>query len=594
MALIYKLKEFTGEYLKPIFSDFLYGARWRAQTFTTSSSYNLRKITFNAYKEVLPDDLIVSIYNTSAGKPTGSAIQSVTIDKNSMVSSKGNDILVLFDYIPLVQGTMYAVVWYSPATSSPNGYEIKRSGSGTSVYPGGTSLTSLNSGSTWTIGSNDYSLRVYSIEEERTYNKSLIYRFYSPTGEYISCLTEKDFTNFPEFSLDINGGLSELRMRAAFSYEDWNYPPDGILTEGSYSVPPAGYTGRIIQTIKGKARIFNGLWFGNLMKMFLIKGDQEYQIYSGVYSGYTIEYSENGQKEFVHLFIPNVTRLTSRVFRSGTNTTVDFNSVDPSDMFRACIFNANVGITYTSDSVKDTGVSRTYSFVSDYASDVLSSILKITPNRWIYYIDGDDKAYLKNIDTHGMNHKIYLSQCKGIVFDKSVAFIKNRVLFLGGGGLYKEYNATASQNAWGINEEKIADERVTTEATASIIANRFLNERQVPTNFFRLEVLDKTDKFNGYDIETIKPGDTITVFTNTSTLDFAQLTWGNFTWGVDYWKYDFYAIAGIPGIVKKINYKYDSAIFECAFTFENQEQRIEDVNRDLTNFRFKDAPDLPS
>lgn len=427
--------------------------------------------------------------------------------------------------------------------------------------------------------------------------KRVVYKFYDIDGNYVGALNDSDFVNTPTFTWDVNGGQSELRMTASFSFDDWFSPADGVSAypNGTALVPP--YTAPTFTSTKGIDRIYDSMFIGFRMKIFIIdnSSDDGVQIWSGIYTGIELEYNENGEKTFTHEFVPNISRLSSRIFRNGTETLVQYTSRDPSDMFRGAVYNANVGISYTSDTVKDTGVSRTYDFNADTVLNVLQTAIKLTPNRWIWFVGGDDYLYLRNIDQHGTKHTIPLSSCKTAKFQKSIAFLRNRVLFLGGGTppLYQQTNATGSQNAWGLYEEKMIDERVTDSSTASVRANRFLADRMGGTNYFQVEVFDNNFSENGYDIESFKPGDQVKLSTDIGNFDFGSNVWGGFTWGVDYWKYNFYAMAGIPGVIQRIIYKYDSIFLECSFAFDQQDQRIEDINRDLTNYRFNDAPIEP-
>lgn len=424
--------------------------------------------------------------------------------------------------------------------------------------------------------------------------KSINYRFYDINGNYKGALTEKDFKGFPEFTNEVNGGMSELRLEAAFSLEDWKYPPDGVLAEASFSPVSPGFSLPTVRTKPGKSYLYNSLRLGYKIKVFIQDKEGERQIYSGIYSGFEIEYAEGGKRNYIHSFIPNSARLSSLIYRNGQSTTIDHASVDPSSIFRSILDSVNSGIGYTDESINDTAVSRTYSFVAQTCFDALNVAINLTPNRWIWFVGGDDLLYLRNIDQHGTVHRIPIEKCLSVKYQKSISFLRNRVLFLGGGSppLYNQYDASGSQNSWGIYEEKIADERVTDNDTAQSISERFLADKQAGSNFFIVEILDSTFSRFGYDIESIQPGDQIIVSTN--ELDASYNLWGNFIWGVDYWLYNFYAMGGIPGVVQKKTYKFDSAIFECSFNFDQQNQRIEDIERDLTDYRFKDAPDTPS
>lgn len=423
--------------------------------------------------------------------------------------------------------------------------------------------------------------------------KYAVLRFYTPTGEYVTSLTEKDFKNLPEFTWDINGGHSELRLEAAFAYEDWKYPPDGLLTERTGGVPPEDFAGETVQTVRGVGRIYDALKVGNKMKMTIIDKEGEVQVWSGIYTGMELEFSKGMQSVFTHNFISNFSRLSSILYRDGSATTVTHTSVDPADMFRDIIDTTGAGLTYSEDTLNDTDTTRSYVFKALTASEALATAIKLTPSRWVYFVGGDDSLYLRNIDTHATTHRIPLQKCLSVRFQKAISFIRNRVVFLGGGSpqLYEQYDSEGSQNQYGVWEERLADEQVEDSETAGVLSRRFLTDRQSPTNYFTVEVADSNFNSHGFDIESVKPGDEIIITSDTG--DYAFNIWGAFVWGVDKWKYNFYATTGIPGVVQRIVYRYDSAVFECSFNFDKQIERIEEVSRDLTDYRFKDAPDEP-
>ena len=422
----------------------------------------------------------------------------------------------------------------------------------------------------------------------RTRDRKIIYKFYTPAGVYIGNLTEQYFKDFPQFAIGLNGGLSELRLKATFSLDDYNYPPDGILTD-DFIVPATSYTGKTVVVQKGKRNIYNCLNIGNLLKIFIVEDGTERQIYSGRYDGNELELKEGGKEDFMHVFTPNVSRLQAKIFYDVLNTNVPYVSADPSQMMRDVIDASGFDLSYTTDSLKDTGVTRSYTFNVQNSLEALQNIIKMTPNRWVWFLGGDDLLYLRNVDDDAQSLKISDVHVISAKFIKSMAYIRNRVLFVGGGTpkLFKQYDAEGSQTAFGIYEQVLIDDSVEDASTAEEIANRYLAENSFIKNYFYLELNGDT-----YPIEDIKPGDQITL--STDRLDSGFLTWGNFTWGVDYWKYDFNAIAGIPGIVQKITYNFRTAIVECSYNLENQPDRIEKLQQDINQVRLIDAPVAPS
>lgn len=417
--------------------------------------------------------------------------------------------------------------------------------------------------------------------------KQVYYKIYDSTGVFVATLNGYDFVNPPEFSIEINGGLSGLELIGTFTLTDMNVDGSGIITAGNES----------IKTKPGITRLFNGLFWGNRVDVYIKDvdtGTDELQIYSGIITELEVLY-DNQNKETIKIRImPNHWQMSARILKSGSNTTVSYNSQDPSYMVKDIVEKANTAIEYTGDTVNMSGVSRTYEFVSYTCLEAIGKAVDLMPARWIFFIAGNNHVYVRNIDKHGALHRIFEKGSTLVYYLKSITDLKNRLYFLGGGSpqMFKKYDKAGSQNAFGLFEEKIADERVTDATTAQSISDKILNYKQSPQTKLTIEIKDNNFNAQGYDIESIQPGDRIIV--DSEWFDWSHTLWKDFKWGEDSWKYSVYALTGIPAIVRRINYKFDSIVCECEFEFIDSSKRIEDINRDLTNYRFKDAPDAPS
>lgn len=136
---------------------------WAAQTFTTTSAHNIKKVSIRAKRSAgLPDDdLHVSIYATSAGKPTGSVLVSSVIDKADIGSGLAWEDCIFDSPYDLSDATMYAIVLSSPSSGGAGyrvGYDI------TGEYTVGTKVSSADSGTNWNIVSErDLMFNIYSI-----------------------------------------------------------------------------------------------------------------------------------------------------------------------------------------------------------------------------------------------------------------------------------------------------------------------------------------------------------------------------------------------------------------------------------------------
>jgi len=136
------------------------GATEQAQTFTPIAGQNVTygialKLYFvgTIWGLVSPPNVIVSLQTTSAGKPTGTLVNnnSWTFNAGLLTSNTAGQVY-LFPTNPgttLSTGVTYAIVIDFP--NGDSGDEVKWVYNSGTVYAGGQSLTSTNSGTTWSV-----------------------------------------------------------------------------------------------------------------------------------------------------------------------------------------------------------------------------------------------------------------------------------------------------------------------------------------------------------------------------------------------------------------------------------------------------------
>ena len=98
---------------------------------------------------------------------------------------------------------------------------------------------------------------------------------------------------------------------------------------------------------------------------------------------------------------------------------------------------------------------------------------------------------------------------------------------------------------------------------------------------------------HGYDIESIRVGDTIRI----KNLQFgtkSNSVWDLSVWDVDVWDFTLASIAGQPLLVVKTIYSPDSIEVETSSRFPVVSKRIEDINRNLENSQTFGNPSSPS
>lgn len=131
--------------------------------------------------------------------------------------------------------------------------------------------------------------------------------------------------------------------------------------------------------------------------------------------------------------------------------------------------------------------------------------------------------------------------------------------------------------AFGKRFYQYSDTRITDVATASSLAQYFLNTLDLTTYRFKLRIVDyRGDNQTGlgFDIETIKPGMTAQIINPTGAGQSNIPLWDTAVWDVDSWD-------GSPGealdqviIIQALTYNWDSIDIECASLAPSQDRRL--------------------
>lgn len=133
-------------------SSGVYGATWKAQTFTPSIAHKITSVKLKFYRTGSPGTLTVGIRATDgSGHPTGEDLCSGTIDGNSLTTDTAGawyEITLGAGY-NLAASTKYAIVARAPSGDINNRARWLYD-STSSTYTGGNIESSTNSGSSWT------------------------------------------------------------------------------------------------------------------------------------------------------------------------------------------------------------------------------------------------------------------------------------------------------------------------------------------------------------------------------------------------------------------------------------------------------------
>ena len=134
----------------------IYGATWKAQTFTTTISFTLTSVKLLVYKVGSPGTVTISIQAVDgSNKPDGSDITGLVITDNPSDYTTGTAGLWVEYTFPtpatLDATTMYAIVMRAAGGDTSNQVKL-RADISSPTYANGEALTSSDSGSNWTGG----------------------------------------------------------------------------------------------------------------------------------------------------------------------------------------------------------------------------------------------------------------------------------------------------------------------------------------------------------------------------------------------------------------------------------------------------------
>lgn len=407
-----------------------------------------------------------------------------------------------------------------------------------------------------------------AIPVDITTKKSYLFKIYDSLGNFIT--TWRDVVNEPTFSIDINGGFSELTLDLA--------RPENNFDEG-VSVD-----------------------YGNHIKIYVFDRDSGYSgvlIYSGELTRYVPKII--GAQELVTVtFLSYWLQTNQFVLEDASKTTVSYVGVDPTNILKDVLdkFTAAGGrLDYSGGSTDDTGTTVTYDFNTATYQEVLKKILELSPADWFLRVGADDIVYFQQKSATA-DHKLTLGkQISEFIPEKRIENIINTIYFSGGGSpkLYKKYTSAGSVTAYGTRSIKYVDNNVLLSGTSDKIKTRIFDALDGPEVRVTLRVMDNNGNAEvlekGYDIESFKVGDTVQIFNATSK---AGNYWDIAEWDTDAWDYDITNAQGTPLQIMKITYTPDYVNIELSNRQPDVIARIEEINRAFIASQTSDNPTTPS
>lgn len=390
--------------------------------------------------------------------------------------------------------------------------------------------------------------------------KRYIYKVYDQSGDFLT--TWKD-VGTPAFSFKINSGLSELTVSLAREFWDFG----------------EGFDVKI----------------GNQLKIYVSDGDtpEDVLIYSGYMSKYHLVMAEESLVEVTCIGYASL--LAKRIVTNSSATTINYSTEDPSDVIKDVLDKIATTVTYTADSIEDTGVSVSYDLIQNTAFEAINRMVELAPENWYWYVGADNLLYFKDWDASSPLSLIVGKHISRLDLVKTGEQLVNRYYFLGGGSpqLYKRYDRTSSQSEYGRFDKRDQDERVTIEGTADYRAASTLNNFDHPQMEVSCTVIDSNlDRANGIDIDLLHPGQSVQIVD--PRVETGNTLWDVFYWDVDTWDYNISSALGQVMRIEEIRYFGTGAELKLGKIQDQAGKVINNNTIQLETFRAKDSPITPT
>lgn len=236
---------------------------------------------------------------------------------------------------------------------------------------------------------------------------------------------------------------------------------------------------------------------------------------------------------YPRMYSGNGTNLTSQfgvdmniafgLYSGDILTDANYTDQDPGDMVRSAMDNSYSPqggvVVYTVSSIDDAGVLVSHQFKMATLLDVIKQARNYAGGNFYWYVDPATRVlYFKATATTATHRFIKGRHVGDTEVSSNIEGIVNVVYFTGGPtagvNLLKKFTDTNSLARNRINMQKMSNNRVTGATQAQVLAENLMDEHSEEDFLMVLKVLAST-----YDIDSINPGDTVTVEGNGNFID---------------------------------------------------------------------------
>lgn len=402
--------------------------------------------------------------------------------------------------------------------------------------------------------------------------KRYFYKVYDNEGNYVKTLNDV-VDRYPRFSLVINNGPGAMAFNVARGWKEFIDDED---LELYYEI-----------------RVFVN-----------DKEDNAKQIYSGYISRRELSIDDKGH-EFIKIvcigYISESTTSIMAIKDAGANygvTSLQFSTDEPGEILEYAIDSFaefySGKITYTAASIEDTGNVTTELFNMNSISEVINVVLSRSPIGWFWFVDGENVIHLKGTNLEEPDHTLLIGKhIKSIKATQDMEDVRNDILVIGGTPdgseqISRRFTESNSIERYGRRSFIKNDGRLYNTDSIQFLGRYLLGTQYASFSKVEMEVLDSNINENGYDIESINPGDVIRI--RYPKKQGSSSKWDIAKWDLNDWDYCNRDVIGEPIIVEEVQYYGTGAKIIASKAVPGVGYRLEDVRRNLENYLNSVAP----
>lgn len=312
--------------------------------------------------------------------------------------------------------------------------------------------------------------------------KSYTVKIYSITGTYLKTLAPTQIMNEVTFTSRINGGQGECVIETSLPIDDFD---EGV-------------------SIKQM----------NFVKVYEIDdtfNTDPVLIYTGYISRYAPFFEEGS--EGVRLTLLGLgSLLTHAYFKNGSSFTVTKAATDPAQIIKDIVDHFNgvysgSWIGYGGGNITTVGTNVDVTFVDQKWFDAINKTADLGGGGRYWRVAEDGQVWYKAKPV-AATHQFTIGKdvSTGEVVKNGEQIVNSYQLRWGAGPTAADFSDATSQSAYGKREKAETDSGITASGTATQKGNQVIADFKDPKVQARLRINTQ------YDIESIKPGDTCSVF----------------------------------------------------------------------------------